>query len=115
MDIRTALAGTVLLGLSASNPVLGLQDFSYQAGSDLGRALYCGEAGTREFAHQAEAFIHRAAISPRQRSDAMRLFHLAAQVRAEYGPINQSCTEFRSTYTDARQTLRQQLRTGASH
>lgn len=107
--------GSALLALVASSPAERLEDFSYQAGSDLGRAVYCGEASARSFAALATAHIRQTAPNAREWGSAMLLFADAARVRATYGPISESCTEFLEGYRTALQALQRQLRAEAPH
>lgn len=109
------IAVTAMLLASGPSSAAGtLEDFSYRAGSDLGRAIYCQEPTAGVFARLAENHIRRLAPTSRHWRAAVTLFQDAAWVRSKYGPITESCNEFLRDYDIALRSLRRQTRGGAS-
>jgi hypothetical protein len=109
------IALTAMLLASGPSSAAGtLEDFSYQAGSDLGRAIYCQEPSASAFARLAETHIFRRAPTSRHWRAAVSLYQDAAWVRAEYGPITESCEDFLQDYDVALRSLRQQAGSGTS-
>jgi hypothetical protein len=94
-----------MLAAAADLSAEALEDFTYRAGSDLGRAIFCQEPTAEAFAAMALARIQQTASDPRQWGAAMVLFADAARIRAVYGPISESCSDFLEGYGDAFRAL----------
>ena len=107
MKTRPFAATAILLASGPGSAAETLEDFSYRAGSDLGRAIYCQEPTARAFGRLAEAQILRAAPSSGHWRAAVALYRDAARVRAEYGPITETCEEFLEGYEKALRRLAQ--------
>jgi hypothetical protein len=110
MNVATLRVGAAGLCLSLGATAADLTDFSYRAGSDLGRAIYCREQTAGRFATLAEGYIRRTAADARSWGAAVVLFFDAARIRAAYGPISESCPDFLEGYQRALSALEQQRR-----
>ena len=98
--LMTAL---VLVAGIAGGPATGrsseLEMLAYELGSSLGTAIYCGEPSALAFGRMAGDRLQAGAPDAMQWSRAVRVLADAAAVRAEHGPITQTCGEFHVRYS----------------
>lgn len=84
---------------SATGRSSDLEMLAYELGSSLGTAIYCGEPSAPAFGRMAGDWLQAGAADAAQWRRAVRVLADAAVVRAEHGPITQTCGEFRVRYS----------------
>jgi hypothetical protein len=95
------LALALLVGGSghpATAPSSETEMLAYELGSSLGTAIYCREPSAEAFGRRVGARLRARASGAADWSRAVRVLADAASLRAEHGPLTETCTQFRPRY-----------------